>query len=135
VMDNAESAASLRQALDLVGNLHGNTTVTGPRYPKTVYSNRPPVKLANAPVNFTTCGNPVVRSQPEAMKAVERFNQANQTNYVYVPQAPYTYTPPPQTPQYSPSPGSSTWTTEPPPPNNQPPSNCVQVPLGEICDG
>jgi hypothetical protein len=132
VMDDADSAVSLRQALDLVAQLHGNTTVNGPRYPKTVYSNRPPVKPANAPVNFTTCGNPVVRSQTEAMKAVERYNLANQTNYVYTP-TPYTYTPPPQTPQPMYSPPSA---SEPAPPTqpSQPPPNCVQVTAVGLCD-
>jgi hypothetical protein len=132
VMDDVDSAVSLRSALDLVSQLHGNTTVSGPRYPKTVYSNRPAAKPANAPVNFTTCGNPVVRSQPEAMKARERYNQAHQTKNVYVA-TPYTYTPPPQTPQpmYSPPSASE---PAPPPQNNQPPPNCIQATVVGLCD-
>jgi hypothetical protein len=131
VMDTADEAVSLRSALDLVGQLHGNTTVTGPRYPKTVYSNRTVAPPANAPVNFTTCGNPAVRSQPEAMKALERYNQANQTNYVYVP-TPYTYTPP-QTPQpmYSPPSASE---PAPPPQQNQPQPNCIDATVVGLCD-
>jgi len=106
--------------------------VSGPRYPKTVYSNRPALKPANAPVNFTACGNPVVRSQPEAMKALERYNQANQTNYVYQP-TPYTYTPPPQTPQPMYSPPSASEPAPPPSQNPPPPNNCINGVVVGVC--
>ena len=129
VMDTADAAAYLRQGLDLLAVLHGNTAVSGPKYPKTNPSGRP-VVLANAPVNYTTCGSPVSRTQAQAMATLNRYNAANQSNYAYQP--PPSYQPlQTLTPMYSPPSASE---PAPPPQNNQPPPNCIQTGVVGICD-
>lgn len=74
VMDTADGAAYLRTALESVAELHGNSNVTGPKYPEIP---QPNFKLANAPVTYTTCGPPVTRTwdQVQAVFAAKQNRQ------------------------------------------------------------
>ncbi len=127
-LDTGYNAASLAESLRRVADLHGNSSVSGPSFPRRIVEGQVQQPPANAPVTYTTCGLPQTRTYDQAQARMQAYAKRNQVTYVTRPYPTYQpYTPPTYQPYTPPT------LTQPTTPPYQPPK-CDDVIVVQFCE-